>query len=131
MPRPYAHHEAVKAALIKDGWAVTHDPFVIQLEDIKLYIDLAAEKDGKVAVEIKVFGGLSFLNEFEKAVGQYLIYEQFLSEMFPDRQLYLAVSTEVYEKSFTLPSIRAIVERRAVKLLIFDARKKEIIKWIE
>lgn len=131
MPKQDAHHEAVKRALTKDGWIITHDPFIIRLEDVKFYIDLAAEKDGKVAIEIKVFGGLSFLNEFEKAVGQYLIYEQFLDELFPERQLYLAVSAEVYEESFTLPSIRAIVERRAVKLLIFNPQKEEIVKWIE
>lgn len=131
MPRQDAHHKAVKAALLKDGWTITHDPFIIRLEDVKFYVDLAAEKDDKIAIEIKVFGGLSFLNEFEKAVGQYLIYEQFLTELFPERRLYLAVSIEIYEEFFTLPSIQAVVERRAVKLLIFEPRKEEVIEWIE
>jgi len=53
-------HQAVKRALIKDGWTVTHDPLIIRIDRIKLEIDLAAEKvlaaekDGqKVAVEVK------------------------------------------------------------------------------
>jgi len=82
MPQKDSHHDLVRNALEKDGWTVTHDPFTIRLEDVKFYVDLAAEKtietDGetrKIAIEIKVFGGLSFLNEFEKAVGQYLIYK--------------------------------------------------------
>lgn len=90
MPQQDAYHSQVRNALEKDGWNVTHDPFTIRLEDVKFYVDLAAEKTieangetKKVAIEIKVFGGLSFLNEFEKAVGQYLIYKQFLDDLFP------------------------------------------------
>jgi XisH protein len=37
-------HEAVKHALKKDGWLITHDPFTIQIsEAVKLKIDLGAE----------------------------------------------------------------------------------------
>ena len=138
MPQQDAHHNSVRNALEKDGWTVTHDPFTIRLEDVKFYVDLAAEKiiesDGetqKVAIEIKVFGGLSFLNEFEKAVGQYLIYKQFLGELFPERILFLAVSEDVFEESFGLPSIQAVVARQEMKLLVFNPELEEIIKWIE
>ncbi len=138
MPQLDAHHEAVKAALTKDGWRVTHDPFTIKLPDLKLYVDLAAEKvyqddhqPRKVAIEIKVFGGLSFINEFEKAVGQYLIYRQFLEELFPERTLYLAVSAQAFEGSFQQPSIRAIVAKQQIKLLVFNADTEEILQWIE
>jgi hypothetical protein len=131
MPRQDAYHNAVKNALVKDGWTITHDPFVIRLEDVKLYVDLAAEKENKVAIEVKVFGGVSFLNEFEKAVGQYLIYRQFLTELFPERRLFLAVSREAFEKSFVLPSIRAITNRQQIKLLVFDQTSEEIVRWIE
>lgn len=138
MPQQDAYHNSVRKALEKDGWTVTHDPFTIRLEDVKFYVDLAAEKiieaDGetrKVAIEIKVFGGLSFLNEFEKAVGQYLIYKQFLGELFPERILFLAVSNDVFEESFSLPSIRAVVLKQEIKLLVFNSDIEEIIKWIE
>lgn len=91
MPQKDFYHDSVRKALEKDGWTVTHDPFTIRLEDVKFYVDLAAEKTfeandetRKAAIEIKVFGGLSFLNEFEKAVGQYLIYKQFWAICFPN-----------------------------------------------
>lgn len=138
MPQKDSHHDLVRNALEKDGWTVTHDPFTIRLEDVKFYVDLAAEKtietDGetrKIAIEIKVFGGLSFLNEFEKAVGQYLIYKQFLGDLFPERILFLAVSTDVFEESFSLPSIQAVVTKQEIKLLIFNPETEEITKWIE
>jgi hypothetical protein len=138
MPQTDAYHDSVRNALEKDGWTVTHDPFTIRLEDVKFYVDLAAEKviatneeTRKVAIEIKVFGGLSFLNEFEKAVGQYLIYRQFLDELFPERILFLAVSAAVFEESFSLPSIQAVVARQEIKLLVFNHETEEITKWIE
>lgn len=138
MSKQDAYHSQVRKALEKDGWTVTHDPLTIRLEDVKFYVDLAAEKtietEGetrKVAIEIKVFGGLSFLNEFEKAVGQYLIYEQFLGELFPERILFLAVAEDVFNQSFSLPTIQAVVARQEIKLLVFNAEIEEIIKWIE
>ena len=55
-------HDAVKQALLADGWIITADPLVIKIEGIKLEIDLAAEKvfaaeklGQKIAVEVKVF----------------------------------------------------------------------------
>lgn len=138
MPQQDSLHHAAKRALEKDGWTVTHDPLTIRLEDVKFYVDLAAEKEKvedsgaveKVAIEVKVFGGLSFLNEFEKAVGQYAIYRQFLEELFPTRQLFLAVSIKVYNNSFGLPSIKAIVDRQQIKLLVFNPETEEIVRWI-
>ncbi len=137
MPQQDALHSHVKRALEKDGWTITHEPLTIRLEDVKFYVDLAAEKaveeNGevtKIAVEIKVFGGLSFLNEFEKAVGQYAIYRQFLEELFPEPRLFLAVPLNVFEKSFALPSIKAVVAKQNIKLLVFDSQTEEIVQWI-
>jgi XisH protein len=37
-------HQAVKQALIKDGWTITSDALIIRIDRIKLEIDLAVEK---------------------------------------------------------------------------------------
>ena len=37
-------HNAVRNALIKDGWKITHDPLSIQVGGVEMYIDLGAEK---------------------------------------------------------------------------------------
>jgi hypothetical protein len=60
MPAKDVFHEAVKKALLNEGWTITADPLYIQFGGVDLYVDLAAEKviaaekDGrKIAVEIK------------------------------------------------------------------------------
>jgi XisH protein len=63
MSRKDQFHEAVKYALEKDDWLITHDPFTIQIsEAVKLKIDLGAEStiaaqraQEKIAIEIKSF----------------------------------------------------------------------------
>ena len=79
MPRLDKYHEAVKNALIKDGWTITDDPFTIDFEDATLFADLAAERtiaaqkeNEQIAVEIKMFGSKSAYDDLEKAFGQYL-----------------------------------------------------------
>ncbi len=37
-------HEAVKNALLKDGWTITHDPYTLFYERQKVQIDLAGDK---------------------------------------------------------------------------------------
>jgi len=55
-------HNAVKNALIKDGWQITDDPLFLKVGGVEFYIDLGAEKliaaernNKKIAVEIKSF----------------------------------------------------------------------------
>ncbi|MEM6299947.1 MAG: element excision factor XisH family protein, partial [Bacteroidota bacterium] len=56
------YHEQCKAALIKAGWKITHDPFIMEVEGVTYQIDLGAEsivaaekEDDKILVEIKSF----------------------------------------------------------------------------
>lgn len=44
MPAKDIYHNAVKNALIKDGWTITADHYFLQCEDAELYADLFAEK---------------------------------------------------------------------------------------
>lgn len=44
MPAADIIHNAVKNALIKDGWTITADPYRIEYEEIDLFADLAAER---------------------------------------------------------------------------------------
>ena len=107
MPAKDIYHDTVKKALIKDGWKITAENLQLPWGGTRAYIDiiadevLVAEKEGrKIAVEVKSFVGKSNLSEFEKAVGQYLIYEQFLQELFPERVLFLAVSPRYFWSIF-------------------------------
>ncbi len=76
MPKRDLFHDAVKNALIKDGWTITDDPLTFRIDGINISIDLGAEKilgaekDGKrIAVEIKSFINPSPMTDFHAALG--------------------------------------------------------------
>ena len=138
MSRRDLFHEAVKHALEKDGWTVTHDPFTIQIsEAVKLKIDLGAENaiaaqrdQEKIAVEIKSFISDSDISEFHAALGQYLNYLQALEEKEPDRALYLAVPVDSYRDFFQMPFIQKSLQRYAVNMIVYNPSKEELEQWI-
>jgi len=137
MPQRDVFHEVIKAALIKDGWIITHDPFTLSIGIRKVFIDLAGEqliggeKDGtKIAVEIKSFLGESEVAELEKTVGQYVLYRRVLGEQEPDRELYLAIEEKTYNGIFSEPIGNLIVTGEQINLIVFSSDKEEIIKWI-
>jgi hypothetical protein len=131
------YHDIVKRALIKDGWKITHDPFVIKYKDLTVIADLSAEKTftsskngRKIVVEIKVFGTKSKVSEFEKAKGQYDIYQIALRKNNISDTLFLAISEDIYSSFFSRESIQEIVEEEKLNLIVFDSIKEEIVKWI-
>lgn len=137
MPAKDEIHDAVKNALIKDGWIVTHDPFLIEYEEVSLAADLgaecpiAAERAGqKIVVEIKSFIGPSPIQELKIALGQYDIYLGFLEVVAPERKLYLAVSQTIYQKFFQLLAIQFLMRRYQTPLIVVNVPTEEVVAWI-
>jgi hypothetical protein len=129
-------HQAVKNALVKDGWTITHDPLALSFGEIDLYIDLgaervlSAERDGqRIAVEIKSFNGPSLVSNFHTALGQFLNYRLALEMSDPQCQLYLAVPFDVHASFFLLPFIQTAIRRYQLKLLVYDGEHEEITQW--
>lgn len=65
MPAKDTYHDAVKQALIKDGWTITADPYPIKYAEVKLFADLAGEKtllrvnkEDKLLLKLKVFSAV-------------------------------------------------------------------------
>ena len=138
MPAKDIFHDAVRVALEKDSWSITHDPLSMTIDGIEFYIDLgaerllAAEKEGqKIAVEVKSFLGKSDISEFHTALGQTLNYRSVLRKKQPERVLYLAISYEIYTEFFTIPFIQEVIAEHQLKLLIFETMKQEIVLWKE
>lgn len=72
MPARDALHDAVRHALERDGWTITHDPLRLSVRRRNLYVDLGAERllaaekgRQKIAVEIKTFAGPSDVKDLE------------------------------------------------------------------
>ena len=130
-------HNAVKIALQKEGWTITHDPYRIRYGIADIYIDLAAEqtiaaeKEGrKIAVEVKSFVGGSAVSEFHTALGQFLNYRIALEvSEEPDRQLYLAIPRDVYFTFLKLEPAATVVQRYDMKLLIYHPSQEIIEQW--
>lgn len=130
------YHFEVREALIKDGWLITSDPYIIETNDVNFEVDLGAEKmlaaekgSEKIAVEVKSFTASSFVYEFHRVLGQMLNYAIGIEEFEPDRKLYLAVPLKIYEDSFQLSFVQKAIKRFKIKLLVYDIESKKIIKW--
>lgn len=129
-------HEAVKNALLKDGWIITHDPYPLQLTRRKLGIDLGAEKiiaavkeAKKIAIEIKSFRNDSFMYDLHEALGQYLVYLPFLERREITRSLYLAVPNYVYNDYFLDEDIVFLCEQYNLKIVVYDPLEESIVLW--
>ncbi|MEG4344904.1 element excision factor XisH family protein [Microcoleus sp. A003_D6] len=131
------YHDTVKRALQKDGWTITHDPFPLQIGRKRLSADLGAERlinaekgTEKIVVEVKSFVGRSDVKDLEQALGQYILYRQVLNEMQIKRNLYLAISEEVFNSVFTIELGQVLLKNNLVKLLVFDKKSEAILQWI-
>jgi hypothetical protein len=132
-------HNNVKAALQKDGWNITHDPYQLRYGATEVFIDLAAEeaiaaeKEGrKIAVEVKSFASGSNISEFHTALGQFLNYRIALEiSEEPERILYLAVPADTYRFFLKFEPAKTVLERYAVRLITYSPNQEVIDQWIE
>lgn len=138
MPAKDIYHDAVKNALIKDGWTILADPYTIEYEDDNLYADLLATKtllaeqqERRIVVEIKSFINPSPMNDFQKALGQYLLYRDFLEFSHKDYELYLAVRNTIFNTFFQRKSIQAVIKRHQINFIVFNNKQEKITSWIK
>ncbi len=137
MPAADYIHDAVKTALVKDGWTITDDPFTIKYEDVTLYADLAAERtlaalraERRIVVEIKSFLGPSLYHDWEQALGQYEVYRRLLQVTDPGRELFLAVASAVFHDFFQRKSVQLVVGMAQIKIVVIRLETQEVEQWI-
>ncbi|MFM2433084.1 MAG: hypothetical protein RLZZ511_4298 [Cyanobacteriota bacterium] len=138
MSRKDLFHDLVKQALSQSGWVITDDPLYLNIGDVNIQIDLAAEpliaaeKEGeKIAIEVKSFVNTSKITAFYAALGQYLTYKVALKLEEPDRTLYLAIPSATYESLFQEILIQATLRDYPIKLIVYDKLTQEIESWID
>jgi len=138
MPVRDIYHDNVKAALIKDGWTITHDPLTVPFGiRTNIYVDLGAQRliaaskeNQKIAVEIKSFVSKSAIDDLEDALGHYVLYLSLLEEFEPERKLFLAITRETFESIFNEPVGQTLIRKLNLHIIIFDDKKEVIAKWI-
>jgi hypothetical protein len=146
MPQRDAIHNIIRQALIKEGWEITDDPYVISYGERFLFIDLAARLDAlngiagrfigarrgssRIALEIKEFRGNSAIADLEQAIGQYVLYRLLLAQVDRERELYLAVADTTFDGIFSEPIGELVMRELPMKLLIVDVEAVEVKRWI-
>lgn len=136
MPARDQLHEHVRRALVNDGWTITHDPLHLRWGTKDMYVDLGAERflgaakgDRKIAVEVKSFVSPSLMDALEKAIGQFVLYDDVLERVEPDRTLYLAVSADIYHELFEEPVGQLLLAKGRFRLLVVSTEAEVIEQW--
>lgn len=131
------YHEATKNAIIKMGWVITHDPYMIELLNTTASIDLgaerllAAEKDSdKIAIEVKTFKEPSWVYDFHLALGQYFNYSRALKKLDKDRFLYLSVTEEVYLGFFLKSDVQDALKDFKISLIVINTTTESVVEWL-
>jgi XisH protein len=137
VPARDTYHHAVRNALIKDGWTITHDPYTLSFGLKDVFVDIGAERllaaergSERIAVEIKCFFASSDLHDFEQALGQFVFYRSLLIRTDPDRRLLLAVPSETFETTFQEAIARPVLKDLSVLVVAFDPDKEVFTEWI-
>lgn len=138
MSRKDHFHTAVRNALEKEGWTITHDPLPLNIGTLRLEVDLGAEKliaaqkdNQKIAVEVKSFLRASKITDFYQAFGQFFPYKVALQRLEPDRTIYLAVPDSIYEELFGEILIQDVLAQYPIKLIVYTPDTEEIQSWID
>ena len=138
MAAPDKFHDVVKHALIEDGWTITNDPLALDYGGVDYAVDfgaeklIGAEKQGqRIAVEVKSFLSDSTTYEFHQVVGQFTDYRIMLSQVQPERLLYIAVPSDVYHSFFQLPFIQLVLHDVQMNLVIYKIQEEVIEAWIK
>lgn len=130
------YHNVVRNALIKDGWTITHDPYVVPFGSTAVRIDLGAERiiaaeraSERIAVEVKSFVGKSTVADFKDALGSYASYLPLLSEDDPERRLFLAIRRDSFKNATDNSVARQVTRFWNIGMLIFDEITEEVVEW--
>ena len=130
------YHDAVTAALMKDGWTIIKENYKIEVDEaFSIIADILAEKyilahkeKHWIIVEVKSFARPSKIYEFHSAIGQYITYLAVLEYLKLEIELYLAVPEDVFEELFQLPFVNFLISKYQIQLMPFSPLKKILTK---
>ncbi|BAZ22032.1 XisH protein [Kalymmatonema gypsitolerans NIES-4073] len=137
MPARDIYHDAVKNALLKEGWTITDDPLHLKWGQKDMYVDLGAQRllaaeqgNKKIAVEIKSFVSPSEMQDLKDAIGGFVMYRAVIGRLEPERTLYLAVRDNVFTALFEEPIGKLLIESENLYLVVFNPDSETIVQWI-
>ena len=101
------------------------------LLQVVFHSTIGAERGSeRIAVEISSFVADSPVRDLQEVVGQFVIYRALLAKTEPDRSLFLAVSTRVYDSILSEPIGQLVAAEVGWRVMVFDPTKQEVVRWI-
>jgi|GEM_PF-5243295 len=61
MPAKDIYHNAVRFALVKDGWEILTEDYTLEYGGDRVFVGIVEQHDRKILVEVKSFLGCSFI----------------------------------------------------------------------
>ncbi len=69
--------------------------------------------------------------DLENALGQYILYENVMAIVEPNRELYLAVADNIFETVFEDAIGQLLLQNENLKVCVFNPETEEIVQWIK
>ncbi len=120
-------HATVNEAVIKDGWEITNDPYVISCGERFLFVDLGAsgfigvrQRNKQIAIEIKQFRSQSQVADLEQAIVHIHYIASYLIKSIRNVTfilLFLTQSTATYESE---PIGKLMIAQLPLKLIVVN-----------
>jgi hypothetical protein len=137
MPNTDSCEPQVIRALNKIGWSVIKKTYAIALDKSGgfVYADLQMRQKSNprriMIVEVKCFSDRAArLNEFYRAVGQYVVYRNGLQRDGFTGEIYLALPIQIYKDLIQLDPVRDTLDEIKMKLILIDLETETVIAWI-
>jgi hypothetical protein len=124
------------AALNKEGWVVKTEQLSLRFDVLRyIYIDLEIQSihaaDTAFVLEVKCFQKPDAqLDDFYRAMGQYVFYRNMLAIAHISSPLYLAIPYTIYQTLFGRPAIQATLKELGLKLIVVNLQTEIIEQWI-
>ena len=131
MPAKDHYHDAVRHALINDGWTIDGEQVAFIGSERQVVIDLQISKEGHgiILVEVKGFQP-SMVEVLANAMGKILIYRYILNELAQNLPVWLAVPEFAYQSILTEDMGITMRRQLGIDLVVFSVEREEIVKWI-
>jgi len=84
----------------------------------------------EIVIEIKSFLSPSVMRDLQQALGQYILYRTILTEIAPEKRLYLAIRDTTYERLQAKPVFTLIQSQSNLQIIVVNTEREEIIQWI-
>ena len=91
----------------------------------------AVDEDAIVVAEVKCFANAErFLDDFYRAIGQYIVYRNALRLNRLSYPVYLALPWLPYQQRFGNKLVQAVLDDLRMNLVVVDLEQEEIAQWI-